>query len=140
MARAELLPGGRKSLPRRPRLHEVVHLALQFAACCGELRSLRDSGVDFSADISDAHWQLEVRVAALADQAHTPQHGMHVYEERKDSEQLEDKSSTLQLELKVPYNVVVSTCPYAHWQVRRTEMSTWRLRTWPRLLVVHTYH
>ncbi len=70
---------GPKSLPpRRPRLHEVVHLALhwQFAACCGELRSLLrvDSDVDFGADISDA------QVVALEGQAHTLRHGMHVYD------------------------------------------------------------
>ncbi len=71
---------------------EVVHLALQFAACCGELRNLLDGGVDFGADISDA------QVVALEDQAHTLPQGMHVYEERKE----QDKSSTLQLDFQVP--------------------------------------
>ena len=50
-----------------PRRHKVVHLALQFAACYGELRNLVDGGVDFGADISDA------QVIALKDQAHAPQ-------------------------------------------------------------------
>jgi hypothetical protein len=42
-------------------------LALQFAACYGELRNLVDGEVDLGADINDA------QVIALKDQAHALQ-------------------------------------------------------------------